>query len=453
MTHRLHRLLCVLLGVFAATALLACSGDSAPEATSTPPATTTPMPTPAPVPTPVPPRRPEATAFPAALAQWAADAFASVAELRGTPPKHDVDMFLLTRAQARAYYGADRPTPSVEPQPRSLDAKQELYQLLGLIGPRADLGQQSLDNLIALITGFYSPELDALYVLEEIIGGLDGIGARTTIVHELVHALQDQHYDIALLDAERADDWDARTALLDVMEGEAIATEIAYFGFSTRSSYRVPVCFQIPPPIRPGVPFIVERELDTWYEDGLCFVQAVAPRLPDGLAALWDDLPTTTEQVLHPEKYLAGEGAMPVTLRSLDSVLGEGWSQLASSTLGEFTLQNILLAGLAEERPLVQGAAAGWGGDRWALYTREDARLVHAVTLWDSDAEAREFWDAFLKSIYNRGEGLPPIEDTRLSIGLDGRTWRAHLQGNRVAFLVSNDPTALEAAAQALGLP
>jgi hypothetical protein len=415
-------------------------------------ATPTPEPTATPAPTPVPPRRPEATAFPSALSQWAATAFVRVADLRGTPPKHNVDMFLLTRAQARAYYGGAEPTPG-EPQPEPLDAKQELYQLLGLIQPRADLEQQSLDNLISLITGFYSPELDALYVLEEIRGGLEGIGAQLTIVHELVHALQDQHYDIVFLDAERSDDWDAKTALLDVMEGDAIAAEIAYFGFSTRAAYRVPVCFQIPPPIRPGVPFIVERELDTWYEDGLCFVQAVAPQLPDGVAGIWENLPTTTEQILHPEKYLTGEGAKPVTLRPLATTLGGSWSQLYSSTFGEFTLQNILLAGLAGDRPLVQRAAAGWDGDRWALYTQDDARLAHVETLWESDDEARQFWDAFITSIYNRGSGRqPPATADRLSIDLDGRTWRAQLQGNRVTFLVSNDVPALEAAASILGL-
>ena len=189
-------------------------------------------------------------------------------------------MFLLTRDQARAYYGRDAPAGGGARPPRPLDPKQELYRLLGLIPERSDLRQQSLDNLITLILGFYSPELDALYLLEEITGGLDGVTAQTTIVHELVHALQDQYHDLPALQAARADDWDATIALLDVMEGDAIAAEIAYFGFSARASYRAPLCFGIPDPLQPGVPRIVERELDTLYEDGLCFVQVVAPRLP-----------------------------------------------------------------------------------------------------------------------------------------------------------------------------
>jgi hypothetical protein len=364
-------------------------------------------------------------------------------------------MFLLSREQARAYYGASEGTdgtrPSREGEPR-LDPRNELYKLLGLIPdrPETDVARQSTDNLIGQITGFYAPELKAFYMLNEIIGGVNGGSATATMAHEFAHALQDQRHDLNRLTAERADDWDATRALQQVMEGDALAAENAYLGFSLRSTYRRPMCFQIPPRARPNVAFVVERELDTWYEDGVCFVDAVLPHI-EGIEALWERLPTTTEQILHPEKYLAGERAITITLPSFAG-LGPQWRRLESSSFGEFSVQNLLLLGMTD-RPAVQRAAAGWGGDDWALYVNEGGRLFSYAVRWDSNEEAGEFWTALVLSLTNRGAVFAASSETALDATIDGRGWRAQLTGDRVTILVSNDTTALGAAAALAGLP
>ena len=378
--------------------------------------------------------------------------------MRKSPLTGPVDMFLVTREQARAFYApaqpaSSAPAPPPEPRQRPRDPKQELYQLMGLVPPRTDVAERALDNLISLITGFYSPELDAFYMLDEITGGVTGINAQMTIVHELTHALQDQYHDLIKLGADRSSSWDSTIALQDLMEGDALAMEIGYFGFTTRSSYRVPVCFTIPAPIRPGVPFIIERELDTWYEDGFCFVQTAEKLLPNGIAGIWERPPTSTEQILHPDKYLAGEGARPVSLPEIDAVLGQEWRQLAANDFGEFTWQNIILAGLPSDRPRVQRAAAGWGGDAWSLYVSEQGRLMQSVVAWDTPAEAREFWDALLQSLGNRGAGRQAAQrENALALELNGTTWRGQIDGDKVTLLASNDPTALDEVAAHLGL-
>ena len=147
-------------------------------------------------------------------------------------------MFLLSRDQARAYYGGEDNAGGIGGAAplRPLDPQDELYRLLGLVPAREersdgqpsqdrDLRQQSVDNLVAQITGFYSPDLEAFYMLETIIGGVSGGSARATMAHEFTHALQDQYHDLNALAAARADDWDAFRALQDVVEGDAIASE------------------------------------------------------------------------------------------------------------------------------------------------------------------------------------------------------------------------------------
>jgi hypothetical protein len=408
-------------------------------------------------------RRPEANPFPAELRALGQQIYEAIAAMRGTPVKQPVEMFLLNREQARAYYQPQRPAnePSAPrpPAQRPLDAKTELYRLLGLVPPAPpqqdepppSVEQQSIDDLIPLITGFYSPELNAYYMLEEIRGGVTGPSAVATMVHELTHALQDQYFDINDLAAKRARDWDASRALQSVIEGEAVAAEEAYLGYSVRASYRVPVCFAIPAAIRPGSPFVIERELDTWYEDGLCFVNAVKSRLPGGIGEIWQRLPATTEQILHPDKYLAAEGALPIALQPLAPALGDGWRQLESSSFGEFSLQNLLLLGLDANRPLVQRAAAGWGGDTWALYVRDDQRLWHYEIAWDSPAEAAEAWPVLQQSLQARGTVTLRGTDA-LDATIAGSSWRARLEGDRLTLLVASNRPALDSAAIALGL-
>jgi hypothetical protein len=378
-------------------------------------------------------------------------------------------MFLLTREQARAFYsatgGLSGDAPSGQPTPAAggsgsnagnaplrIDPHQEVYELLGLIPERQaspgsgqaqppSLQQSQVDNLISLITGFYSPEFNALYLVDS------AQGSRSTIVHELTHALQYQYADIARAERQRANDWDATTALLDVLEGDAVNTEIEVLGYSTRQSYRNPVCFTIPAPQRAGTPYVVERELDTWYEDGLCFVQAVGPQV--GLEALFADLPTTTEQVLHPEKYLAGESRVPVTLASLTPSLGSEWRQVSTGTLGEFTMQNILLAGLPTNRPSVQASAAGWGGDAWSLYVNGSGRLLRADVAWDTPEDAGEFWASLLPSLAAQGAAVPGPEAPSFEVVVGGNTWRGTNLNGHTQLVISDDA----AAAQKVVLP
>jgi hypothetical protein len=450
----------------------ACSGDPTQQPPETRPASaktpTTPEPnatfipfTPT-TPTATPRPRPEANPFPEDLRQEAAALLTQIGEVRGTPARREIDMFILTREQARAYYlgdadpvGNEEPSDSTETEakpPQPFNLRQETYVLLGLIPPpdpstgASGLEEQQIDNLISQITGFYSNEFGALYLVEN---SGSCVQQRSTIVHELTHALQYQYRDIDSLAQERAGNWDATTALLDVLEGDAVYTETRVLGFSTRSScVREPVCFEIAPQ-RSDSPYVVERELDTWYEDGVCFIAAVRDRLTRGITGIFEDLPTTTEQILHPDKYLAGEPARLVFLNSLLDSLGPGWEQKGRANLGEFTLQNLLLTGLPDDRVLVQDAAAGWGGDSFFFYRKDDgAELLHLETRWDSADDASEFYAALVQAMVNlSGDAGPEEGATQYRTTIGNVTWSTTVASDRVTLLVSTDPAALEAAA------
>lgn len=462
------------LALVALLLALACDGDEpSPRPPGTQPTSATTPTTPDPngtfVPfTPVPatatPRpRPEANPFPEELREEANSLLAQIGEVRDTPVRREIDMFILTREQARAFYEGDTDStgdeppsdstePEEEPPPRPFNLRQETYVLLGLIPPpqpstgTGNLEDQQLDNLISQITGFYSNEFGALYLVEN---SGSCVQLESTIVHELTHALQYQYRDIDGIVSDRVGNWDSTRALLTVLEGDAVFTETLVLGFSTRSAcVRQPVCFEIPPP-RSASPYVIERELDSWYEDGVCFVSAVRDKLTRGITGILEDLPTTTEQILHPDKYLAGEEARPVFLNSLVESLGPGWEQKGRANLGEFGLQNLLLTGLPDNPDFVQAAAAGWGGDSFFFYQHEDgAKLLHLETRWDSGAQAIEFYSALVQAMVNlSGDDPPDGTATRYRTEINGVIWSTTVASDRVTLLVSPDEDAIANAA------
>jgi hypothetical protein len=198
----------------------------------------------------------------------------------------------------------------------------------------------------------------------------------------------------------------------------------------------------------------VQRELQAPYSDGACFIQSIADELPEGVETLWKDLPRSTEQILHPEKYVAKEEPVAVNLRPLETALGSGWRRTAGSTWGEFALQNLLLLGITD-RATVQRGAAGWGGDRWALYNHDGGgKLFHVETAWDSEAEAQEFWEIFRRSLATRSGNAVPADASIPNVNWvqGGKTMRATISGAKVTLVVATDPAAAEAAARELDL-
>ncbi|MFH1475854.1 MAG: hypothetical protein ABIG85_08360, partial [Chloroflexota bacterium] len=107
-------------------------------------------------------------------------------------------------------------------------------------------------------------------------------------------------------------------------------------------------------------------------------------------------LPDSTEQVLHPEKYAAGEEPVEVPLdaAALAKAMGAGWVGTPEDTMGEFQL-SVWLRENGVKALAAGDAAAGWGGDRLAYLRGPDGAYALALaTTWDTSNDAREFYEA-----------------------------------------------------------
>jgi hypothetical protein len=156
---------------------------------------------------------------------------------------------------------------------------------------------------------------------------------------------------------------------------------------------------QSPAPIFLAAPRIVREPLVFPYQAGLDWADYLYQRGGwPALSQAFTDLPQSSEQILHPEKYVARETPVTVELPDLSKQLGTGWRRTWSDVRGEFGY-SLLLDEFVREEAVSRAAAAGWGGDRYALYenSKSGQVAVAQVSVWDTERDAREFFDAYTR--------------------------------------------------------
>jgi hypothetical protein len=249
------------------------------------------------------------------------------------------------------------------------------------------------------IAGFYDAETDEFVI----IGDDDEFDVleQWTHAHEYVHALQDQHYDLEILDDESLDS-EATFALQALAEGDATLVQTLYLlggYFDQEQLFEIlTTAFEIDTAVLDSAPPVIAHELEFPYITGLAFVQALYDE--GGFAAVdeaWEQLPQSTEHILHPDRYLANDAPQLVTVAPLTDTLGAGWQLAKEDILGEFYLREYLSQQLDSNQ--VNEAATGWGGDRYAVYWNESNQqsvLVLQIT-WDTAADAKEFLSFYPK--------------------------------------------------------
>ena len=382
-------------GVPAAVALAAillvgaCGGP-------TPTPTATPTPTPAPSPTPTAPASPTPAPDPSVVYAELAD---QVAQIRGLALDAPLQPVVLdeTAASARLLAQFDRDNP-----PSVLEPNRRLLVALGLLAPDADLRALYHELLTSQVAGFYDPETKEMVVLSK--RGALGPTERTTYAHELTHALQDQHFGLEGLEIDAVGQGDRGLARLALVEGDAtlVMTYWAQQHLSQQELLQLLQESQDPTSLAvlERMPAVLRESLLFPYSAGLQFVLTIQARDGwSGVDAAFRRPPSSTEQILHPERFGLGPTPRdePAAVTIPDDVaarLGAGWSKAFEDTAGEFFLRLWLseVGGLDEATATT--AAAGWAGDRVALFLDGDRFAVVLATQWDSTPDAAEFADA-----------------------------------------------------------
>jgi hypothetical protein len=287
-----------------------------------------------------------------------------------------------------------------------------VYTALGLLAPDLDVRALLVRVMREQIVGYYDDDEKRLCVRDDIMHAFadpdreetgDLTEARMVLVHELVHALQDQNLGLSQhIHDER--DTDADNAFHALVEGDATLAMIGYA--LEREQVPLHKLTGNPTQVRSfsdvvrrsplagteleKAPAIIRVPLLSAYVDGLAFCASLHGA---GGWAMVNQThatpPTSTEQVLHPERFAHGETATRVHLPVLPALAAARYRELREDTLGELELSVYLSQGSteAEGRKL----AAGWGGDRLRVYEAKGAgAAVVWLTLWDSDRYAEQ---------------------------------------------------------------
>ena len=327
----------------------------------------------------------------AANAAIRAEVEANVVTLRGLEPLAAITPVVLSRDQLRDRLAADM---AAEMAPDASRADVLELSAFDFLERDYDLYAAQLELQGDGILGYYDPETAEFVVVNE--GALLDAPAQWTHAHEFVHALQDQHYDLDALTDDTVDS-EAQAAVRALAEGEADLVQFLYLtegGFFSEEETRAVVAemTQSGSSDLDAYPPVLVSSLIFPYTSGAQFVDSLYRAGGfEAIDAAWLDPPRSTEQILHPERYLAGDVPQIVTLPPLTDTLGVGWEQIEDDILGEFFLREYLDQQLAAA--VAERAAEGWGGDRYSVYWNEaTGGLVMALRLvWDTAEDATEF--------------------------------------------------------------
>lgn len=296
-------------------------------------------------------------------------------------------------------------------------AMEKALKAFSMIPPKMNLRAVMNGLLEEQVVGLYDPDQKKLFVTDAPAAGSDllsGLGGEdfqigdVYILHEMVHALTDQRFDLLSLPIQDKANEDRASAARCVVEGDATWVMMRYLYDALK----------VPPESRSqlddvmvgmnlgrelmgsSIPAYLQENLLVAYLAGQALVKSAYERGGfEAVNRLYKNPPQSMEQVLHMEKYFSGnDRPVGIVLLPPKIFAAEGWRELGSGVWGEFNTRIILQEwGVAEE--LARKASEGWGGDAYRVFEGPKGELAFAwATVWDSDRDAAEFAAACSKA-------------------------------------------------------
>ena len=260
-----------------------------------------------------------------------------------------------------------------------------------------------------------------LYVVEENFDVNEESRATGTFVHELTHIMQES-YSLP----ERTP-FDGSKALSALKEGDA-----TLMADTSKNGGVVPSPAEVVKSSSSTIPESVDKLNRFVYRYGLEFVKTLYNYEDNSWAGIDEaylNPPTTTEQIIHPEKYVAQEQAKPVQAVSV----GDDWALVETDSFGEYFVYVMLDNWISDDD--ATEASSGWGGDAFNYYEKDGKFCFTWNITWDSEDDAFEFYLAFQDMMYRTS-----AEKHNCSYwSADGRYISLRLDGNSTLIVSSPD--------------
>ncbi len=312
-----------------------------------------------------------------------------VEEIRGLkfPPQSKV--IIINKTWVMEHWGPP-PKPS-----KQMLYKEMVYKLTLLVPPNFSIVKGEAEwtaSFMAATAGY------TLYIVEENFNPKDPTALRA-IAHELTHILQ-YHY----FHPKYPSTLDGRLAVLALIEGDAdfVADRFCNLtGIPPRPQLGIPV----------DNPYIALQSFPYIFgEKFIAYLYRKANNTWTLVNKAYSNPPKSTEQVMHPEKYLQGENPVQVKL-----VVNETTRPVLVDTMGEYYIL-LILATKTKPQQAIQ-AAKGWGGDLLALYydnKTKEWKIYWNIT-WDTEEDAKEFYNTLTQALENIGAKITTSQNKTIA--------------------------------------
>jgi serine/threonine-protein kinase len=273
---------------------------------------------------------------------------------------------------------------------------QELYKALGLMADEEDL-EEILTNIhVQQVSALFDDSTGSVYVVSD----AQRLSPRKELAFAAAYAgalIQGQFNFARVREDALADNLDRTRAVDALNRGDVFQLMQAYIG----TQFDQDEINELSRPLAENElvksPDIVQKANRFLNNDGGDFVAALYGATGSWLSVdeAYAKPPLSTEQILHPDKYLTDEAPQKApNLPDLGAGMGQGWTTIGSDTMGEFLIRSYLEQHLDDAQAAV--AAAGWGGDTYTLASGPEGQVAFlAQIVWDTSTDVGEFFEAY----------------------------------------------------------
>lgn len=363
------------------------------------------------------------------------ESVAQLSKITGFRAIKKVPHDMISKAQFKVYL---EETIQEHIKPDELHAQELVLKKFGLVPQSFELVKTTIDLLTEQAAAFYDYRRKKLFLME----GGDPANQPVLIVHELAHALADQHFDLAKF-IKRGKSDDASLARMAVMEGQAtwlmMESVSQKMGVSLKS---MPAMADVMSgateqmtsqyPILATAPLYIRASLLFPYRDGFRFQHALIQKLGEqAFSKVFKEAPLSSQQILHPEMYLSGVQPSDPPIPALANAMD--YKELIVGTVGEF--DHAILLEQYTTKAEAADLAPKWRGGTIALMEHKRDKNVVMVycSEWQDESGARRMFDAYGKVL--KGKWKNPRIDaeskTAMSGSGDDGAFRAWASENR----------------------
>ncbi len=325
-----------------------------------------------------------------------------VTEIRGLKFLKPVDYQVLSRKQIKETMAGKLGEVFSE---KEFSQMSDAMAAVGLLPAKYPLRQKYIDLLSEQVAAFYDQHQHKLFMYED--ATLENAQNRVVLAHELTHALQDQHFGLKRMPLEIKNNDDRAEASSALVEGDAtlVMSEFMLKNL-TKQMFKDSMVASFTQNMKQleTAPRYLREMLVFPYLRGQEFCAALfAQGGYEAVSKAYARPPSSTAQILHPEKYMANPPEEPIAIEWPNlKVLGH--EPTADNTVGEMGTRILFTEWL--DAATGEQAATGWRGDRYLYYADGDALVWK--TIWGSAQDATEFFDAEKRLLEKRFQPTNP---------------------------------------------